>query len=430
MPRMENLLQKFLSVRAVSEKICKPLEIDDYNMQAMVYGSPPKWNLGHCTWAFEAFVLQATVPAYRLYNDQYPFLFNSYYETVGKRVQRDRRYLMSRPTVSEVYRYRAAVDETIESLMTNRQAKISNIEDFLMRLEIAINHEQQHQELFFTDLKHIFFESPLQPAYQSETPPQGENESKTPALNYAEYGGTIAEIGCKHDQDNVFSYDNERGRHQVYLNPFGISNRPVTNGEYIEFLESGGYADFQWWLSDAWAVVQKENWTQPLYWEHRDGEWHEFTLYGWKKIDHQAPVCHVSYFEANAFASYSGARLPSEFEWEYVASNCLDEISQGHFMNNQYYHPVANALSAEAKEPSCFFGNTWEWTNSSYLPYPHFQTPPGALAEYNGKFMNSQRVLRGGSCVTPRDHIRLTYRNFFEPYQRWQFAGFRLAKDI
>lgn len=418
------MLKKFLRVRAETERICEPLEDDDYNMQAMVYGSPPKWNLGHCTWAFEAFVLQAAVPDYRLYNEKYPFLFNSYYETVGERVKRDRRFLLSRPSVKEVYAYRAAVDETIEGLMTTQSEKIEDMSDFLFRLEIAINHEQQHQELFFSDLKHIFFESPLQPAYLEEG--EGLTSGATAGQNgFIEYEPALVFVG--HEGED-FSYDNERGRHKVYLNPFALSRRPVSYGEYIEFVEAGGYTDFRWWLSDAWAVVQKENWEKPLYWEKRGGEWFEFTLYGWQKIDPEAALCHVSFFEADAYASFRGARLPTEFEWEHAAASRLDEVGAGRFMDDAIYH---SGSSLEPQEGAgSFFGNTWEWTQSSYLPYPHFQTPPGALAEYNGKFMNSQRVLRGGSCVTPRDHIRVTYRNFFEPYQRWQFAGFRLAKDM
>ncbi|MES0489998.1 MAG: ergothioneine biosynthesis protein EgtB [Leptospirales bacterium] len=424
MSSKEKILQHYKNTRLKTHEICSPLEPDDYNMQAMYDGSPPKWNIGHCTWAFEAFALSACVPNYKPYNEKFAYCFNSYYETVGERIQRHNRHLLSRPTLDEVYAYRKFVDEQVEEYLTTSVKKVSNLDDFMMRLEIAINHEQQHQELFFTDLKHIFFMSPLQPAYAEKKDVLSISTEYRPA-KFNEFEPVLTDIG--HTGDG-FSYDNELGRHKVYLNPFSMMNRLVTNGEFIEFVEDGGYSDFRWWLSDAWATVQKEDWKQPLYWTKVDKDWYEFTLHGMKKINHSAPVCHVSFFEADAYAKYKEARLPTEFEWEHVANTQLQEIESGHFMDNNYIQPIV----AKPESDACaeFFGNVWELTQSSYLPYPNFVTPPGALAEYNGKFMNDQRVLRGGSCATPQNHIRSTYRNFWQSDKRWQFSGFRLTKDL
>ena len=420
----DQVLAKFKQTRQTTHDICAPLHNDDYNMQAMEDGSPPKWNIGHCTWAFEAFALSACVPGYKPYNEKFAFCFNSYYETVGERILRRKRHLLSRPSVEEVYAYRKFVDEQVEIYLTSSAKKIPDMDDFLMRLEIAINHEQQHQELFFTDLKHIFFSSPLQPTY-TEMEDALSVETKNQTANFLEYDPVLVDIGHKGDS---FSYDNEGGHHKVYLNPFSMMNRLVTNGEFIEFVESGGYSDFRWWLSDAWATVQQENWKHPIYWSKIDSIWYEFTLHGMKKINHAAPVCHISFFEADAYAKYKNARLPTEFEWEHVANNQLEEIESGHFLENNFIQPVVESTNAE--KCTQFFGNVWELTQSSYLPYPNFITPPGALAEYNGKFMNDQRVLRGGSCATPGNHIRSTYRNFWQSNKRWQFSGFRLVKDL
>lgn len=425
MSKFDLALKKYLLVRKRSEVLCDPLEIDDFNMQAMIFGSPPKWNLGHCTWAFEAFVLGETVPSYHPYDVGYAFLFNSYYETVGTRIRRDKRYLLSRPTVKEVFKYRKYVDEEITGLLSGGENRISDVDDFLFRLELAINHEQQHQELFLTDLKHIFFESPLQPVYMAAEDALSQAGQNSGPAKFTDHEGCLTEIG--HD-GNGFAYDNEGGRHKVYLNPFSLMNRMVTNGEFLEFVEDGGYGDFRWWLSDAWACANREEWEQPIYWTKQEGKWYEFTLHGLKELNLNAPVCHVSFYEADAYARYKGMRLPTEFEWEYVAGEKLHEIESGHFMDNEYYHPVAEKISPEV--PSQFFGNVWEWTQSQYLPYPHFKALPGAAGEYNGKFMSDQRVLRGGSCGTPQDHIRASYRNFFEGFQRWQFSGFRLAQDL
>ena len=418
------LSERFRSIREKTLQLCEPLSIDDYNMQAMIYGSPPKWNLGHCTWAFEAFVLAETVPSYHPYDVQYAFLFNSYYETLGNRIQRDKRYLLSRPTVKEVFQYRKYVDDEIISLLSGEEHRISDIKDFLFRLELALNHEQQHQELFLTDLKHIFFESPLQPVYKEVSDHFSKGRKKAPAA-FIDYEERLVEIG--HEGEG-FAYDNEGGRHKVYLNSFSLMNRPVTNGEYLEFVEEGGYGDFRWWLSDAWAWLNREKVTQPLYWIKQEGKWYEFTLHGMKELNLDAPVCHISFFEADAYARFKGVRLPTEFEWEHAALEKVHEIHEGHFVDHEYYHPIVE--KAQPLGTFHFFGNVWEWTQSQYLPYPHFKTPPGAVSEYNGKFMNDQRVLRGGSCATSQNHIRVSYRNFFEGFQRWQFSGFRLAKDI
>jgi len=410
----------------------------------MVYGSPPKWNLGHCTWAIEAFVLEPMVPDYRYFNPRYPYLFNSYYNTVGDRVDRNKRGLLSRPTVNEVYQYRHGVDETVTGIFEKNFTGVRNRQEFLDRLELAINHEQQHQELFFTDLKHIFYSSPMQPVYLETDRSWFDSKkgSSGEAARFVEFDEILTEVGFKGEG---FCYDNELGRHKVYLNPFAIAERPVLNQEYLEFVEAGGYRDHRWWLSDAWATLQGEGWEHPLYWEKEGNRWFEFTLHGKIPLNPLQPVVHLSFFEADAFARFKGCRLPTEFEWEYVADQTIGtkndsgvdspEISpkktvsyEGHFMDAGFYHPVT--LDPVPAGCGNFWGNVWEWTMSSYLPYPGFKTPEGAVAEYNGKFMNAQRVLRGGSCVTPSDHIRLSYRNFFEPFQRWQFSGFRLARDL
>jgi ergothioneine biosynthesis protein EgtB len=313
------------------------------------------------------------------------------------------------------------------NLTANDFHKISDKNNFLYRLELAINHEQQHQELLLTDLKHIFFESPLQPTYieNNGSLKPGVSDSPSGKPVFYDFPESLFEIGYSGSE---FCYDNELGRHKVFLNSFSLMNRPVSCGEYMEFIETGGYRQFQWWLSDGWAAVQNGQWEKPLYWEKIGQKWYEFTLYGFREIDENSPIFHVSFFEADAFARFKGMRLPTEFEWEYAAANHQSEIQTGHFQDNRIYHPTAE--NAASENCANFFGNIWEWTQSSYLPYPHYKAPPGAIGEYNGKFMNDQRVLRGGSCVTPRDHIRLSYRNFFESFQRWQFSGFRLARDI
>lgn len=421
----ENSLQeKFNKTRALTEKLMQPLEVDDYNMQSMTEASPPKWNLGHTTWFFELLVVEPFLKNYTFYDERLLYCFNSYYETAGDRLVRNNRHTLNRPTVEEVYKYRHHVTEAVNELFDNFDSLTGqDKQEVLFRLEMGINHEEQHIELFLTDFKHILFNNPLKPVYIEKE--LLSSQEAIPA-GFIEYEETITHIG--HNGDG-FAFDNEKARHKVLLNPFALMDRPVTNAEFLEFVESGGYNKFQYWLSDGWATVNSRKWEHPLYWMKQDNKWYEFTLHGIKPLNMHAPVCHISLYEANAYASFKQARLPSEAEWEYAASTRLEEVKSGHFLENEYYHPIPFEVE-DNKSAGAFFGNIWELTHSAYLPYPHFRVPEGALSEYNGKFMNDQRVLRGGSCATPRNHIRLTYRNFFQSDKRWQFSGFRLAKDI
>src|SRR5258706_1743721 len=397
-------------VRSFTEKLCEPLEIEDYIPQPIVDVSPPKWNIAHTTWFFEEMILKKYVPGYTVFDEHFGFLFNSYYNTIGQRVERDHRSL-SRPTVKQVFAYRKYVDEKMSELLTEPGAVATGLADLVV---LGLNHEQQHQELFLTDLKYTLSDNPLFPAYReeyapdemSEPPPSGGGQiDKSPRTNrppanaggsdlFVEMEGGVYEIGYK---GNGFCFDNELSRHKVYLDDFAISDRLVTNAEFIEFIDAGGYSDFRLWHSEGWDWVNQNQVESPLYWHDRAGGWHHFTLGGLRKLPMDAPVCHISYYEAAAFSEWKGKRLPTEFEWE-AASERFD------------------------------WGKRWEWTNSAYLPYPGFKKPAGAVGEYNGKFMINQMVLRGASVVTPEGHSRNTYRNFFHPHLRWQFTGIRLAK--
>lgn len=387
MIQTENTISLFLETRAHSEALCKPLEIEDYVVQPTVDVSPPKWHLGHTTWFFEEFVLKPFKPDYRIFNEDFAFVFNSYYESVGNRVVRSDRGNLSRPGVAEVFDYRHYVTKELEEFLSSETIS----EEILDLLEIGIHHEKQHQELLLTDIKYILGNNPLLPVYRDEF--QEDPHDETP-LDWISMEEGIYEIG--HDGD-TFCYDNELGRHKVYLHEFEISNKLVTNAEFIDFIEAGGYRDFRVWHAEGWDWVQQQNICQPLYWHKIDNTWSRFTLAGLDEIDPAAPVAHVSYYEAFAFAEWKGCRLPTEFEWE---------AAQQHFR----------------------WGHRWEWTESAYLPYPGYKKPAGAIGEYNGKFMVNQKVLRGGSVATPENHTRHTYRNFFHPHLRWQFTGFRLAR--
>jgi ergothioneine biosynthesis protein EgtB len=404
----ERLLQQYVAVRRATERLCEPLATEDYVVQAMPDVSPAKWHLAHVSWFFETFLLRPHLPGYRPLDERYAMLFNSYYNGVGPQFSRPARGHLSRPTVDEVYAYRAHVDKAMLALLeTDRVAPWAAI------AELGCHHEQQHQELLVTDLKYNLSVNPLRPAYGA---PRAEPGASTPLAHVLIAGG-IAEIG--HDGD-AFCFDNERPRHRVLLAPYELGSRLVSNAEYREFVDDGGYERPDLWLSDGWRTVQERSWQAPLYWERGDGEWASYTLAGFAPLAADAPVAHVSYYEADAYARWRGARLPTEFEWEHAASA---ESSPGTLLDDGPREPAPAAAAGLAQ----MTGDVWEWTASAYLPYPGFRTLDGALGEYNGKFMVNQMVLRGGSCATPRSHIRRTYRNFFPPDARWQFSGIRLA---
>ena len=408
------VIRQYQTVRQASEDLCAPLEIEDYGVQTMVDVSPPKWHLAHTSWFFETFILVPSLPGYREYHPDFVRLFNSYYEQVGYYHPRPQRGLLSRPTVNEVYAYRAHVDEAMQKLLAQCPDPDSARIELLTR--IGLNHEQQHQELLLTDLKHILGTQPLRPAYRELPRPTG----KAASLQWHEFDGELVHIGANGEG---FYYDNEAPRHQTWLEPFRLASRLVTNGEYLAFIEDDGYRRPELWLSEGWAALKQNRFSKPLYWEQRDDEWLEMTLGGLRPLDPEAPVCHVNYFEADAYATWAGHRLPTEMEWEHVASG---QGIEGNLRDAGFLQPVATPANEGLQQ---LYGDVWEWTRSAYAPYPGFTPPAGALGEYNGKFMCGQYVLRGGSCVTPADHIRASYRNFFYPADQWQFSGIRLASD-
>jgi ergothioneine biosynthesis protein EgtB len=407
----------YRTVRERSIELCAPLQIEDYGVQPMEDASPPKWHLAHTTWFFETFILKAFVPAYQPYHEQFEYLFNSYYNGVGTPFPRPDRGSLSRPTVAEILDYRRAVDAQLHELLAR-----GTREEILQRLRLGLHHEQQHQELLLTDLKYNFGHNPLYPVYgggvDRATPPG--------AMAYIPHDGGVIEVGAK----DGFSFDNESPRHPVLLQPFRMAERLVTNEEYLEFMDDGGYARPDLWLSEGWTQVKKAGWQAPLYWRRSDGGWHEYRLDGLHPLDKNLPVVHVSAHEAFAYAAWCGARLPTEFEWEAMAEA---ELLDGTFQDSNAYHPRGLSrpagVSTEVVEPRQWYGDVWQWTSSSYGPYPGYRALSGTLGEYNGKFMSSQLVLRGGSCATPQRHMRPSYRNFFYPPDRWQFSGIRLAKD-
>ncbi len=408
------LAQRYAEVRAFTEALSRPLTAEDCAIQSMPDCSPTKWHLAHTTWFFETFVLRPNVASYVSPDDRYNYLFNSYYEAVGERHPRPQRGLLSRPSLDEVYRYRAYVDERMAGLLRDERES----ERLSAIVTLGVHHEQQHQELLLTDVKHVFSCNPLRPSY---SPAAGLRAGPgTLGLNWRSYGAGLAWVG---HEGFDFAFDNEEPRHQEFVQPFGLASRLVTNGEYLAFIEDGGYSRPELWLSAGWATVQERGWGAPLYWERSDGSWSLFTLSGMRALDPHEPVCHVSYFEADAYARWWGARLPSEAEWELAAG---EVPTRGNFVESGRYHP---APPRGETSPDQLFGDVWEWTRSAYSPYPGFRTAPGAVGEYNGKFMCNQYVLRGGSCATSETHIRATYRNFFPTDARWQFSGIRLARD-
>ena len=415
MPRPD-LSHQYTRIRGESVALCKPLEMDDYIVQTAPEVSPIKWHLAHTSWFFETMVLRPLLPGYREFHPLFAHLFNSYYDTVGSYHPRLERGRLSRPTVTEIYRYRAHVDEHMAQLFAHNA--IANEGDCRARILLGLQHEQQHQELMLMDIKHIFAYNPLRPVY-SELP--APTSSTAPELKWIDFEGGVRSIG---HAGTGFAYDNEGPRHKTYLQDFRLASRPVTNGEFIAFMQAGAYRQPGLWLSEAWQTLQAQDWQAPLYWERVGDAWWYMTLSGSRPVDVHAPVCHVSYYEAAAYAAWVDARLPTEAEWEVAAA---DFPIRGNLRDAGFLQPQAAASEAGALLQ--LYGDVWEWTQSAYAPYPGYRAPPGPLGEYNGKFMSGQMVLRGGSCVTPADHVRSTYRNFFHPGDRWQFSGLRLARD-
>jgi ergothioneine biosynthesis protein EgtB len=415
-PRDERsaLARRYGEVRAATVALARPLSDADATVQSMPDASPAKWHLAHTTWFFESMVLAGDSSSYQAFDERFNFLFNSYYESVGARQPRPLRGLLTRPTLAEVLAYRDHVDSAITQLLQRTPT-----DGALKVIELGCHHEQQHQELLLTDILHLFAQNPLRPAYRDSVPLPVELIDRSQA--YRSFAGGLLDIG--HGGPG-FAFDCEGPRHTVRIEPYRLSDRLVTNGEWLEFIADDGYRNPLLWLSDGWAAVRSEAWSAPLYWEARDGEFWSMTLRGAQPIDPDAPVTHVSYFEADAFATWAGRRLPTEAEWEAAAQNLA---VAGNFANSDRLRPrPAPPATGELRQ---MFGDVWEWTRSAFMPYPRFRPMEGALGEYNGKFMSGQFVLRGGSCVTPEDHLRATYRNFFAPHARWQFSGLRLAED-
>lgn len=411
------LLKKYEDVRGRTHTLVHPLQIEDFVVQATASVSPTKWHMAHTTWFFETFILREYDSNYKKFHPDFHYLFNSYYETVGTFYPRESRGLLTRPTVEEVYQYREHVDVHMERLLEN--VDDDTLATIKPLVEIGLQHEQQHQELILTDIKYNFSFNPLNPVYEETS---NDYESKTVETNMIQIEGGLIEIGFNGEE---FAFDNESPKHKVWLEPYKLASHPVTNGEFLKFIQDGGYEKPEYWLSDGWAMVNDNNWSSPLYWRKREGTWYCYTLSGEKEIDMDAPVAHVSFYEADAYASWAGKRLPTEAEWEHAMK---DVSIDGNFVESKAYHPKALA-SAENTTFQQAYGDVWEWTRSAYSPYPGSKPLEGALGEYNAKFMCNQMVLRGGSCVTPASHIRSTYRNFFPPEARWQFSGFRLAED-
>jgi ergothioneine biosynthesis protein EgtB len=408
-------VDRFLSVRRDTEALAAPLSPEDQLVQSMPDASPVKWHLAHTSWFFETFVL-AGLAGEAPPRADYAHVFNSYYDGVGDRIARDRRGMLSRPSHDEVRAYRREIDERVVAWLASDRLPA----DRAALVELGLNHEEQHQELILTDVKHGLHANPLHPAYLDEALPAAAREPA--ALTWSSFDEQIAWIGA---DGHGFSFDNEGPRHRVLIPAFQVASRLVTAGEYLEFMADGGYRRPELWLSDGWAAVRAGRWRAPLYWDEADGAWLVYTLRGVRAVDPAEPVCHVSQYEADAFARWAGARLPTEFEWELAAAH---RGADGALAGSRALHPRP-APDEEGPGPVQMFGDAWEWTQSAYAGYPGFRPAAGAVGEYNGKFMSGQIVLRGGSCATPRRHLRATYRNFFPPAARWQFSGLRLTKD-
>jgi len=413
----ESYARRFTQIREQTTAVCAPLIHEDYVVQPVVDVSPPKWHLAHTTWFFENFLLVPHLKGYNVCNKDYNFLFNSYYETVGERVLRPNRGNLTRPGVKDVYKYRAYVDKYMLELLNQ---DLEN--DILNVVEIGLQHEQQHQELLVYDIKYILGTNPTFPIYK-----EGKTENSSDKISDIFFIDITEGVYTVGHQGEEFCFDNELGVHKVYINPCRIMNRLVTNGEYLKFMEEGGYEKFNYWLAEGWDWVGNEKVFSPFHWHQINGEWFQYNLAGGlKKLDLNQPVSHVSYFEADAFARWNGKRLPTEYEWEVASqSSLLENKEVANLANKENFGAIA-----QVSGNSQMFGDVWEWTSSNYTPYPNYITAEGALGEYNGKFMVNQMVLKGGSCATAADHIRNTYRNFFHPHLRWLFSGIRLAESI
>ncbi len=411
----EHLLKEFKKVRAFTHHLVEPLETEDFVIQPMENASPTKWHLAHTSWFFETFVLGKYEKGFDSHHPQYAYFFNSYYLQTGVPFTRANRGMLSRPTVKEVFEYRAYVNDQMIQFIEKCSNEIWN--EAASVIEIGNHHEQQHQELILTDLKYLLAQNPLLPVYRDRVI----HESPSPLeITWIAFDEGMVKIGNKGKE---FTYDNEHPRHRTFVQEYELADRLITNKEYLEFINAGGYEQSEFWLDEGWSTVKKEKWIAPLYWFKRDSKWMNFTLSGARLVEENEPVTHISYYEADAFARWKGVRLPTEQEWEHACGK--REIS-GNFVDNDAFHPVPNTSKETGIKQ--MYGDVWEWTMSSYSPYPNYKPLPGALGEYNGKFMANQYVLRGGSCATSKSHIRKTYRNFFHANARWQFSGIRLAR--
>jgi ergothioneine biosynthesis protein EgtB len=415
-------LARYQAVRAQSQALCAPLLPEDTVVQPTLDVSPPKWHLAHTTWFWETFLLKEYAPGYQLFHPEYAYLFNSYYNSLGSRVNRADRGTLSRPALADVLAYRAHADAAMTALLSHNDGLPAT---FYELLELGLQHEQQHQELLVTDIKYILSTSPLAPEYlPAASLPASEPASQLPA-SWLPVPGGIYQIGF---QEKGFCFDNELAAHDVLVAPFEIQNRLVTNAEYLAFIEAGGYRDFRYWMGEGWELVQAQGWEAPLYWVQRDGVWHRFTHHGLQAVAPEAPVTHISFYEADAYANWADARLLTEAEWETAARYFGATTRAGTWLESTLFDPQPLPLDSDPTQCHQLLGDCWEWTYSAYHAYPGYQRAAGALGEYNGKFMVNQLVLRGGSCATPKNHIRISYRNFFHADKRWQFTGIRLAR--